>query len=130
MKRLLFSALLFCSAAIGAMGATTLQLVFRTTSGATHSFDTKELTMDIADGSMTVKNSYTSKVFSLTDLAAMYFENGQSGIKSAEVDFNSAQVEIFTLSGVSAGKFNSLADAMKRLTPGIYLCGSHKFQVK
>lgn len=130
MKRLFFIALLICSATLGAMATTTLQLVFRTTSGATISFDTKALTMSISNNSITVKNNHVTEVLPLAELSAMYFENAQSGIKTPEQKFNGGEVEVFTMSGISAGKFNSLTEATQQLAPGIYVCGSYKFQVK
>lgn len=86
--------------------------------------------MTFSDNSLSIKNSYTEQTLALNELSAMYFENAESGIKTPETTFNSGKVEVFTLSGVSAGTFESLDEAIKQLAPGLYISGSLKFQVK
>lgn len=97
-------------------------LAFRNNDGTEISLSVSNLKITFSNGQLVAVNSETNQTFSLSDLNKMYFTN--SAITNIEgdlpTDFDS-EVEIFTTSGVSKGRFNNLNQARQTLTKGVYI---------
>lgn len=110
-------------------------LTFQTSDGARISLSATSLICRVGEGNLIVSNSDLSEIFVLSNLSKMYFSTSAetTGVSSAEVE-TSGKVEVFTLSGISLGRFPDADDARKHLRPGIYVVrtsqGVHKIAVR
>ncbi len=97
-------------------------LVFQTESGQATSVDVNDLTITINGTSLVVTNGSGTQTFTLSDLSKMYFSN-TAGISELTND-ESQEVEVFTPSGMSMGRFENLLSAQKQLEKGVYIVKS------
>ena len=97
-------------------------LAFRCNDGTEISLSVSNLKITFSNGQLVAVNSETNQTFSLSDLNKMYFTN--SAITNMEevlpTDLDT-EVEIFTTSGVSKGRYNNLNQALQKLTKGVYI---------
>jgi len=98
-------------------------LVFQTETGATTSVDVNDLTITINGSSLVVTNGSGTQTFTLSELSKMYFSDtaGISDITNDEAE----EVEIYTPSGMSMGKFDNLLSAQNQLEKGVYIVKSN-----
>lgn len=110
------------SSALGAMAYDFPYLNFKTVSGAEKSMSVENLNITISEGKLLVTNASGSETFDLTQLESMQFSEYMS---SAEVTIaGDAEVEVYSLLGVSCGKFANIEAVKSSLEPGIYLVKS------
>ena len=73
-------------------------------------------------------------LLTLTSLAKMYFSTGDestaSGITMTEAEGTENEVEVFTLTGISLGKFADSAKAKESLKHGVYILKSKSETLK
>ncbi len=98
-------------------------LVFQTENGTTTSVDVNDLTITINGTSLVVTNGSGTQTFTLSELSKMYFSDtaGISDITNDEAE----EVEIYTPSGMSMGKFDNLLSAQNQLEKGVYIVKSN-----
>ena len=105
-------------------------LMFQTTDGSTTAMAASELTITFSDGKLTVTNAESTQTLTLTDLSKMYFSttDNANGIEDVNADgltnLNQGPVEVFTLTGISIGKYDTLQQAKSSLSQGIYVVKS------
>ncbi len=101
-------------------------LAFETTSGTVQTVSVESLSITISDGNLVVTNGSGTVTFTLSDLSKMYFsdeEQEASGIQ--EVETTSGKVQIFSLTGLAMGTFESLSQARASLRNGVYVVKSN-----
>ena len=78
-----------------------------------------EMTFEFSNGNMIVTNSAGEHTFALTEMKKMYFTES-SGLSQLweDVDEN---VEVFSESGVSMGRFKNTRQALQALESGVYI---------
>ena len=110
-------------------------LTFVGSDGTVTSLGVESLEMTVTeDGNLVAVNGDGSKTFTLTSLAKMYFslsdESTASGITMAEAEGTTGEVEVFTLTGISLGKFADSAKAKASLEQGVYILKSKSETLK
>lgn len=110
-------------------------LTFIASDGTVTSLGVESLEMTVTkDGNLVAVNSDGSKTFTLTSLAKMYFslsdESTASGITMAEAEGTTGEVEVFTLTGISLGKFTNSTKAKASLEQGVYILKSKSETLK
>lgn len=110
-------------------------LTFIASDGTVTSLGVESLEMTVTkDGNLVAVNSDGSKTFTLTSLAKMYFslsdESTASGITMAEAEGTTGEVEVFTLTGISLGKFTNSTKAKESLKHGVYILKSKSETLK
>ncbi|MCH4146844.1 MAG: hypothetical protein LKG25_07325 [Prevotella sp.] len=98
-------------------------LTFTTTTGE-QSIAVSNLKVTFSGGKLIATNTSTSEAFTLTALTKMYFSNTLTGISEIAADNGNASVEVFSVSGVSLGKYNTLDIARTSLQSGVYVVKS------
>lgn len=121
MKKALLLALSL-SVGLGAMAYDYPYLNFKTVSGTEKSISVEDLNITISDGKLLVTNAGGSETFELTQLESMQFSEYMSSAEVAIAD--DAEVEVYSLLGVSYGKFSNIESVKSSLEPGIYLVKS------
>jgi hypothetical protein len=104
-------------------------LTFVGSDGTVTSLGVESLEMTVTeDGNLVAVNSDGSKTFTLTSLAKMYFSTGDestaSRITMTEAESTENEVEVFTLTGISLGKFTNSTKAKESLKHGVYILKS------
>ncbi len=93
-------------------------LVFETADGTKTSVAITDGTITIANGQLTMGG----QTFALADLSKMYFSTTTTGITNVNDNLNvNDEVSIYTLSGISLGKFQNVDAAKTALNKGIYV---------
>ena len=121
MKRsLFFVAVVLC--AVMTQAADYPYLVFTNTSGTSTVLCVSNLTFAVSGSSLQVKNADGTNSFTLTDLANMQFSKDGSVVSAIEnvIDAGSA-VEVFSMTGVRLGQYNSLLEAVSSTCTGAYV---------
>lgn len=122
MKRLYIIFILCAAFGLTVQAGDYTYLAFRSNDGTEISLSVSNLKITFSNGQLVAVNSETNQTFSLSDLYKMYFTN--SAITNIEevlpTDFDS-EVEIFTTSGVSKGRYDNLNQARQTLTKGVYI---------
>ncbi len=97
-------------------------LAFKQNNGTVQTVAVQSLVLTFSNGTLIATNSDGSKSFILADLQKMYFTTSTeaSGITDVETPTDSP-VEIFTVSGIAVGKYDTLAAAKDALAKGIYI---------
>ncbi|MBO6307185.1 MAG: hypothetical protein J6M55_06740 [Paludibacteraceae bacterium] len=121
MKRSLFVlAVVLCS--LMAQAADYPYLVFTNTGGTSTVMDVSDLTLAVSGSSLQVTNTAGTTSFTLTNLANMQFSKDGSTVSAIEnvIDAGVA-VELFSMTGVSLGHFNTLLEAVSVTGAGAYV---------
>lgn len=117
-KGFLLAAVALMPAAAGAeYGA----LTFRTSAGSTHVADISGLEMTVADGNLTLSGNGSTAVLSLSDLVSMEFTNDATTAIDAISGDEGESINVYSIDGVSRGKFSSIRSAMESLPAGVYI---------
>lgn len=95
-------------------------LAFRTNDGNLRVMAIDNINLTIADGNLVVENSSEKETFDLNNLAEMFFAADVSNVSLVGA-ISDNTVEVFSMSGVSLGKFESKAGAATVLSDGIYI---------
>ena len=97
-------------------------LVFTNTGGTSTVMDVSNLTLAVSGSSLQVTNTDGTASFTLTDLANMQFSKDGSTVSALEnvIDAGAA-VELFSMTGVSLGHFNTLLEAVSVTGVGAYV---------
>ena len=119
MKKILFLALFMIGTlAVHADDYAYPYLVFETADGTKTSVAITDGTITIANGQLTMGG----QTFALADLSKMYFSTTTTGITNVNDNVNvNDEVSIYTLSGISLGKFQNVDAAKTALNKGIYV---------
>lgn len=95
--------------------------VFRCKDGTEKYVKSEGMKIEISDNSLTVTHAEGNTVFNLSDLTSMAFSETSAGIDSPVAD-RVESFEVFTVSGVSMGRYNSVETFRKSVTaPGVYV---------
>lgn len=97
-------------------------LAFRSNDGTVACLSVSNLKITFSNGLLVAVNSETNQTFSLSDLNKMYFTNSTvtNIVETLPTDSNT-EVEVFTTSGVSMGRFSNLQQARQMLSMGVYI---------
>ncbi len=97
-------------------------LTFQKSDGTTVSMESASLVMTFSDGKLIASNGTDSQELTVADLSKMYFsETGATGIQDVEVADADGEVEVFSLQGVSYGKFSTVQSFLNTAEPGVYI---------
>lgn len=121
MKRSLFIlAVVLC--AVTAQAADYPYLVFTNTGGTSTVLSVSNLTFAVSGSSLQVTNTDGTSSFTLTGLANMQFSKDGSTVSAIEnvIDAGAA-VEVFSMTGVRLGHFNTLLEAVSATGTGVYV---------
>lgn len=123
MKRLLLGSLLLLGS-IAAKAYDFPYLTLKNIDGTTQTLSVDGLVITFADGRLVVGSG--DKAFVVADLSLMLFsQTGTAdvvtGIETADTYGGQEAVEVFSVRGMSMGKFDSVAEARKALRPGVYV---------
>lgn len=101
-------------------------LMFQNNDGTTTSVASEGLTITFSDGKLIAKNADGSKTFTLTELNKMFFSKNAdvTGIEETPKDASAEPVEVFTLAGISVGRFENMKEAQNTLSKGCYVVKS------
>ncbi|MBO7103186.1 MAG: hypothetical protein J6W02_05835 [Bacteroidaceae bacterium] len=102
-------------------------LAFQKTDNSIVAFASRDIQISFSDTSTSVKTA-DGETYSFTtaDLEKMYFnatDNSTNAINSLLFD-GTEEIELFTTSGVSVGKYSSIESASNSLPRGIYIAKS------
>ncbi|MCR5312598.1 MAG: hypothetical protein K6E54_02920 [Bacteroidaceae bacterium] len=99
-------------------------MVFKTSDGTLTSVAVTSLEITISGTKLVVKNASGTTSFSLSDLSKMYFSTEANSIEEIE-SHEENEVEIFSVTGVSYGKYVNVVAAKERLPKGVYVVNSN-----
>ena len=97
-------------------------LVFTNTGGTSTVMDVSDLTLAVSGSSLQVTNTDGTNSFTLTDLANMQFSKDGNTVSAMEnvIDAGAA-VEVFSMTGISLGHYNTLLEAVSATGTGAYV---------
>ncbi len=108
-------------------------LTFKKSDGTMISVGTESLTMTFSDGKLVADNGSSNISLTLTELASMFFSNGDdaTGIDNIPTDTADGKIEAFSTQGISYGTFDSVESLKKSLPGGVYIIkqGGKTFKV-
>lgn len=104
-------------------------LVFTGSDGLQTAVSTDGLTLSISDGALVATSSVGTTTFTLTDLSKMKFSDSADDLVTkiegmdelTADDMESGTVEVYNLSGVHKGTFNSIREMKSRVGAGVYV---------
>lgn len=96
-------------------------LVFTNTEGITTAVNVSNLTLTVNGSEMQLTNDDGTLNFVLTDLASMQFSATETVTALKNVLNADAPVQVFSLTGISLGSYESLVSAARSLGKGIYV---------
>lgn len=111
-------------------------LTFQKSDGTLTSVPVSALTLTYSDATVTAANGSATTTFALADLTKMYFSETDESTTTAVESVQTADgpVEVYSLSGVFSGRFDSLSQARQQLRRGVYVVKSgetsYKLQIK
>lgn len=88
------------------------------------------LTIDYQEGKLKLSSPSVSREIPLNEVKSMKFTPSESGILEVAGVSQEDAVELFTVGGISAGKFRSMEQARHTLPSGIYLVKSGNKSLK
>lgn len=101
---------------------------FTTTAGDTHYVSTGNLTITVEGENLVATNDYNETLtLGLTSVASMELVGYMATAETIATESN-GEVEVFMSNGVSAGRYMSIDDVRKTLSPGIYLVKNNSGQ--
>lgn len=124
MKKLLITLALMMALATAAEADDYPYLAFQTADGTVKAVSVTSLKLTFEGGQLVATNGDGSYAFPLTDLSKMFFTTEPTAIDSPNASPAGKDIEIFSLTGVSLGKFDSVQAAKAQLEDGIYVVKS------
>lgn len=95
-------------------------ITFETTDGTAHSIAVDNLTLSFSELYMTAVGKEDTFEIPLADLSKMFFNVGESGVNSS-LNRVEGPVNVYTLSGIEVGVFDSLSEVRNTLPGGVYI---------
>lgn len=95
-------------------------LTLRMADGSEKSFAVSGLTLTPSGSSLVAASGSDTQTYSLAALEKMYFSATATGVDGVGAS-EGAPVEVYSLSGMSVGTFESLNQAQSRLPKGVYI---------
>ena len=119
-------ALLVC--AVIAQAGEYAYLVFVNQNNDTTALSVTDMTLSVNENSLSVTNAEGTVNFTLTDLQFMQFmtEDGQMAMSIDNILDANAPIDVYTISGVKVGRYNSLLEAAGVLGKGSYVITNGK----
>lgn len=105
-------------------------MMFQTHDGTVQTLASASLTITFSNGNMVVSNGTESKVIALTDLSKMFFTSDPASVEATQTETMNEPVEVFTMTGISMGKYESMKQAQATLERGIYVVKSKNKTLK
>lgn len=98
-------------------------LTIQTVDGTEKSVAVESLKLTFSDDKLVVTNSDGTQTFTLSSLSKMFFSASQTaGISDATTTTDAdGSAEVYSVSGMFLGQFESIAKAKESLKPGIYV---------
>jgi len=96
-------------------------LIFTGTDGTTTAVRVDGIAFSINGNTLRVSNNEGTRDFTIADLASMTFSVADTLTAIEGVMDSECEVEVFSLSGVSMGRFGKIADAVQSLPSGAYI---------
>lgn len=119
-------------AAVGAMLAVQADnypyLAFQTADGTVKAVSITSLTLTFSNGALTATNADGSYSFALADLGKMFFTTEPTAVQPLPVEGDG--VEVFSVTGLSLGRFGSLQEAEAQMPRGIYVVKTDRETIK
>ena len=103
-------------------------LVFVNQNNDSTALSVVNMTLSVDANSLTVTNADKTEVFTLTDLSLMQFmtADGQMALALDNMLNADAPIDAYTITGIHAGHFNSLREAVRQLSKGCYVITNGK----
>jgi len=106
-------------------------LVVKGSDGMQTSLASEGLKLTFDDGQLLAVNDNGSKTFTLTDLASMHFsETGSTTGIDKQLTADSQELNVYTLSGMYVGTFDSMSNLKSQLQSGVYVVKQNKKSTK
>ena len=96
-------------------------LIFRMADGTKQPVAVEGLEITVADGQLVVTNGDGTQTFELENLVKMFFSTDETAVVMELPSQQDKAVEVFSVQGVSMGRFDTLDDARAKLVSGIYV---------
>lgn len=119
MKHFLLFSLLFVMSASWLHAADYNFLTFRQADGTEQSFGISGLTLTFSDGNLVVQQGGTTQTFPLSELNKMFFSESATAI--AQPSSVPTAIQVFSVSGVRVGEFQSAEKMGQQLPQGVYM---------
>jgi len=122
MKKALISLAVMMTLATAAQADDYPFLAFQTADGTVKTVSVTSLTLTFSNGQVVASNGTGVYSFPLADLSKMFFTSEPTAIKSPLLkEGQEKAVEVFSLTGVFLGRFDSLEAAQEQLAEGVYV---------
>lgn len=95
-------------------------LTFRMTDNTEISVDAENLAITFKDGNLLLSSSTVDQTIPANQIKSMRFTATSAGVDDI-ADIQSTAGVYYNLSGIKVGKFNSVEEARKELSPGVYI---------
>ena len=98
-------------------------LTIQATDGTEQSVAVESLKLTFSNGQLVATNSDGTQTFALSSLSKMYFSTTQTAGISTTISSTPTEgsVEVYSLSGMFMGQFESMTKAKESLRPGVYV---------
>lgn len=96
-------------------------LSFETSDGSLESFSVESLSMTFSGDKLIAENKDGSRELDVADLGRMFFSSTPTGIADVSAEQASDRREVYTLSGIHVGSFDSGSDLRAALKSGMYV---------
>ena len=98
-------------------------LVVKTSDGTQVSLASEDLKLTFANGQLVATNNSGSQAFVLTSLVSMQFSETESvtGIDASLMNSEEVKCEVYTLSGMYVGTFETASSLNTQLRSGVYV---------
>ena len=95
------------------------------------SFVSDGLTLTYSGTTLTVTPaSGSSSTFDTKSLSKMYFSSTTTGLAAINAEVDGGSVQVFDMGGRSYGTFNSITDAIGKLSKGVYVMKGNQKTIK
>ena len=124
MRKILLMVFALCAMMVQA--ETYNYLVFTNTEGTTTAFSVTNLTLTVNGSNLQVTNDEGTVDLVLTDLQDMQFSKNATLEGLEDILEADRPIEVYTLQGTKAGRFNNLLEAAGSLSKGVYVITNGK----
>ena len=124
-KCLIFFAIAVCALSVRADEFAYPYLVLEASDGTLTSVSVASLTLKFEESSLVLTNDAGSRNFALSGLKKMYFATKPTAISTSKNNVNE-NVEVWTMTGLSLGVFDSISEAQQTLSRGVYVVKSER----
>lgn len=124
-KCLILFAIAVCALAVRADEFAYPYLVLEASDGTLTSVSVASLTLKFEESSLVLINDAGSRNFALSGLKKMYFATTPTAISPLKNNVNE-NVEVWTMTGLSLGVFDSISEVQQTLSRGVYVVKSER----